>query len=691
MVIAAPFQLSLLILGSVLWKLGEGACVFPDPGPKKWKARAAYEAAHAGFPNVTLPRVGSGFNRTLNIDGFCNDVLFDSNSFNCEKYGAEFHAVVKEATGSFLRFDNVNCPLKGITIARTPPGAPYEAEMRFQFEWCKAAAGFPASPVASAAVVVNLQKEGFPPHKGAGPNLLGWMKEVCKIKPTPPPGVQIQMNLHTNLTLVGPGQCMATIKEREGDSQKHFIPGVKEMLGCKATCTGSMSRAEATGIKDDVCTGFAFNPGAEANKTCILYKSKVTEVINMTAKTGKGGGAKEEKARRLQTTPAPLTVAPIGVTPVPIGPTFGPAAVPMGIPTTPAPMGIPGVTTAPPAGIPTTPMVPTTTTSPPDQWHCYSMEMTKSAIGKTTPPPAGPALVWASKSLSQHLHLNEVMGGANPRMKEARFEHLDSKCTGFGSSWWFMMQDPAGNPASIDVKAEEWDEMMALLPPANPIDTPVQSDMMIDRVLVRTCKSVETWHRECILPEVIKTCSEKHLITAVVTGFVTPIAAWALVWMVYNVYTSGSRKSVSDLGNNADHSPKCSRAMVPMLSIIALIASGGFSFASSQSVELISGASECLHGERMLLVVAFSSGLAAALSIIIAILYLYKSSIEHAKLGINESSIEPKGSKLMLVEVADGQTHGIVHNPDVFESGGLAFDSALSSGSGQHPRRIPLQ
>lgn len=252
------------------------------------------------------------------------------------------------------------------------------------------------------------------------------------------------------------------------------------------------------------------------------------------------------------------------------------------------------------------------------------------------------------------------------------------------------MQDSNGSPASIEVKEEEWAEIMAMLPPADPVETPVASDIMIDRVLVRTCETVETWHRECIMPKVLKTCSKKHLITAIVTGFITPVAAWILVFLVYSGMASGNKKSVSDLSNTADHSPKLTSKMVPILGFIALIASGCFATASARSEELMSGASECLHGDRMFLAVALSSGLATAMSIIIATLYLYKSSIEHQKLGITESP-EPKGSKLMLVEVADGQTHGIVHNPDVFESGGLAFNSAMSSGNGQHPRRIPLQ
>jgi len=85
------------------------------------------KASQAGKATMEVPPIGSGFNRTLNIDGFCNDVLMSSDSFKCADEATmtakgEFFASPKVdgSIGSFSRFDNVNCPPSGLTVRNTP-------------------------------------------------------------------------------------------------------------------------------------------------------------------------------------------------------------------------------------------------------------------------------------------------------------------------------------------------------------------------------------------------------------------------------------------------------------------------------------------------------------------------------------------------------------------------------------------
>merc|ERR1711862_1077050 len=79
------------------------------------------------------------------------------------------------------------------------------------------------------------------------------------------------------------------------------------------------------------------------------------------------------------------------------------------------------------------------------------------------------------------------------------------------------------------------------------------------------------------------------------------------------------------------------------------------------TMELITGAGGCLHSNRETMVVGFAAGCASALSVIIAILYLFKSS---GQIREEPASAAPvKSSKLMLVEVQGNSTTATVHNP----------------------------
>lgn len=286
-VASTPLRLGLVVITTASFgRLSEGACTVDFP-TEQWKPRVAYEAAFGGKPNISIPLVGSGFNRTVNVDGFCSDVLMNSSSFTCHKkrdargeWNAYVTDMVNAPTSAKITFDHVNCPLRGVSIRRNnmSRGALFEAEIRFEFYSCQALAGFPEAPVSSASVVMGLRKE---PSQVS--NLVPWMKEVCGVKTdadaatttAPASAAAASMVIRTEYPVVnvGKGEC----KQPDSASSK-FISAITTEDGCKDECRSSLQIAEATDQKDGFCTGFAFNAAAEASKKCIQYTSPVTEL-----------------------------------------------------------------------------------------------------------------------------------------------------------------------------------------------------------------------------------------------------------------------------------------------------------------------------------------------------------------------------------------------------------------------------
>jgi hypothetical protein len=300
------------------------------------------------------------------------------------------------------------------------------------------------------------------------------------------------------------------------------------------------------------------------------------------------------------------------------------------------------------------------------------MELTKQAVGKTTLPPAGPALVWQSKSLSQRLHLKEVMGGALASMSEAKLLHIEPpEAFCFPSNWWFMMQDANGAPASIVIPSTEWDELMSRIPIPKVIDQPINSNLIVDRVLVRTCKHVDGWHRECVMPKAETKCDNNQLVNAIVTGLLTPIVVWYVLRFVIKFLPSTSRESdYQNFGGSGDTTPKFSPRSILVLCLIAILTCAAFCIGSSMLIGFLLGATKCVHGWRETHVVTAATGFATALSIVISLLYLYQSAKEQVNREPNH--VEPnKSSKLMLVEVPDGGSHAVVRNPNIFDSGAM--------------------
>merc|ERR1712072_1641177 len=100
--------------------------------------------------------------------------------------------------------------------------------------------------------------------------------------------------------------------------------------------------------------------------------------------------------------------------------------------------------------------------------------------------------------------------------------------------------------------------------------------------------------------------------------------------------------------------------MGAILCLVAVVASAAFASGVSALINVCFGLAGCLHGSREILVVACATGLAAAISLVVALLYLHFSHKEVLK----QTSPDPfedkksprKQSKLMLIETTDGRT-----------------------------------
>lgn len=204
-----------------------------------------------------------GFNRTVQLEGFCSDSKFVSSSFDCAGGGGEFYAKLVAPFGA-LTLGAGRCPFSGITAYKTPKG-PFPAEIRFQFDNCVGA------PVTSAAVVAGLRKD---PSPSADSKLAKFAKQVCKQATTTlPPSVgagvaTISAQTKTTVVQIGAGTCDAAIHKE--------IKGILTQADCKAQCIGSASKA--TILKQAGCDGFAFNPAVSREEVnCRLFTGNVSK------------------------------------------------------------------------------------------------------------------------------------------------------------------------------------------------------------------------------------------------------------------------------------------------------------------------------------------------------------------------------------------------------------------------------
>jgi len=600
-------QVGLLILNSIpLLQLSEAACPFTVDETQKWKNKGFFESANLAVPNYSVAKVGSGFNRTLNLDGMCNSIVWKSDSFTCAKKKGEWHATVSKPNGVLLKFDNANCALHGVTVARTKPGSPFEAELRLQFFPCNARTGTAAPPVSAAAVSIGLQKEGTPAHSGNDANLKMWMDDVCNVKPTSSPQQQITTEVNYNMTHLGNGTCDSTILE--------FNSAIT-VSGCKTACGAAAKKAKIAGLTGASCTGFAFNE-ALADKKCVLYNTSISVA--------------QISSRRLTD-----------------------------------PFSVPG-------------------------WECYDVKVTDTANNKVTPAPTGYEEYALEKGLREELRMKDVMGGKKETMREAILHQVDPPvpfC--FEGTWWFSLQDSVGNPAHISINQENWDEVMKNLPPYVPETTGVDSQITIDRVLVQTCVDISGWGRNCVMPEARKTCDSVQLINSIITGLVTPILSWLVVYGVYKLAKGGDQLGEGPEASKA--APKCTVAVVVICTLTALIVPMLVSYVLSLIIEKFL-AQNCFHESREQFVVWLGSGGAASVAMMVGVVYLWKSSQLHSQIVDPQPSHSsaPEGQKWAAGLVsANGQDVEII-NEDVYASANFASargGSAMASNFGSSYRK----
>merc|ERR550514_1144268 len=101
------------------------------------------------------------------------------------------------------------------------------------------------------------------------------------------------------------------------------------------------------------------------------------------------------------------------------------------------------------------------------------------------------------------------MGGNVATMSTAKLLQLrpeaaccDNKKECFDSMYWFVLQDDFGGEKSFPIMSSEWAKLLELIPEPKTPQEALPSNLEIDRVLVKTCKSGPGWvgwGRSCIM------------------------------------------------------------------------------------------------------------------------------------------------------------------------------------------------
>jgi hypothetical protein len=534
--------------------------------------------------------------------------------------------MVSTPTGVLLKFDNADCALHGVTVARTAPGSVHEAELRLQFYPCTARTGNVPPPVSGAGISIGLQKEGAQTgvsHRGNDVNLFRWMDEVCGVKPTSSPNAVISEETHYNLTQQGNASCDSKVLE--------VNPLASTLGGCKTACGAAYQKAKITGNEAEKCTGFAFNPTSNPHQMCILYTGAISvkPAVNPVAKLRRRLSDDEDTTTTTTTELEDITER---------------------------------------AG-----------------WQCYSVKVTHSSIAKATPAPRGYEEYQAEAGLSETLRLKEAMGGTKTMMQEAILHQVDPPqpfC--YEATWWFALQDSVGVPAHISVNAEHWDEVMKLLPAYTPESAPVDSKIIIDRVLVQTCTDTGGWGRTCVMPKAVSTCDSVQMVNAILTGLITPIVSWLVVYIVYKQVKGKDQQG--DGPEAMKEAPACPGMVVVICCIAALVIAMVVSYALSTTVEKIFGRN-CFHESREHMVVWLGAGGAAAVSMLVALLYLfYSSKVHNEAQDMKQKQTGPAPGKKYAIMALEPDGSATVINHNVHESGlvpgrGGAMASNMSTGS----------
>merc|ERR1711871_338633 len=216
------------------------------------------------------------------------------------------------------------------------------------------------------------------------------------------------------------------------------------------------------------------------------------------------------------------------------------------------------------------------------------MEVKDSDYTKST---AGPSINDAFPTLqTSKLKIDEAFPSAGPdaatiakllevhALKPSGEHCCKGKQECFSPMWWFQLQDASGAPAALDVHEAQWNDLMALLPEEEPLQPKMGATMEIDRVLVKTCRSVAGWGRSCVMPKVEVVCDNQQMVNSIVTGLLVPILGWLCVfgWARANGIVARDKRYMDTFDEG--RVPQCSIGSMLCCCIVAIVACGGIAF-----------------------------------------------------------------------------------------------------------------
>lgn len=259
----ACFRLGVALFASVLVGRTHATDCSVTAPTGSWQPDMVYKAAEAGVPKISVPSKADGFNRTLELHGFCHDILFASNQFTCDTSAAgekRFNAVPN--SGLEITYEGKRCELSAIALAKVAGGA----QIQFRFETCSAGAS-------TGIIVMPLKKEAL--MEGS---VKKWAERVCKTSigtTTTLAASQGESFSHTKELaqfLVGKGLCNGEFMSNE------TAPDDKEE--CTQACAGTIGIDE----EHDTCSGYAFNSKGKSGEMCRLFKGTWTGIkVNSSA------------------------------------------------------------------------------------------------------------------------------------------------------------------------------------------------------------------------------------------------------------------------------------------------------------------------------------------------------------------------------------------------------------------------
>lgn len=261
----------------------------------RWQQGVVREAVLSGTPNVSIPAKGAGFNRTVSLDGICQDSFSASVGWLCTSETGELRSTLNTTITPTapvkLNFNGESCGLSGIAVYKTTKASKsgFQMEMRLEFDTCS------GNDVSSAAVLVGIKEDPVP-----NLNILPWVREVCDHPVTPAPAVNvIKSKLEYTKLKVGDGKCDAEVRRE--------LPDEASDKDCEDECVASTTKQHLLGKQG--CQGYSYNPGG--NPKCILYSGAVNKATGADDPGYICHNITYTGNSYAKSTPAPTTAAPI--------------------------------------------------------------------------------------------------------------------------------------------------------------------------------------------------------------------------------------------------------------------------------------------------------------------------------------------------------------------------------------------